>query len=68
MKHSTKLIEQPWAVAYRQGFTGTASGNFFHFYRTKEEAQKYIEWMERKKRWHGPIEYRPGESHLVGNI
>lgn len=63
-----KPVEQPWAYATRKGFTGYAPGNYFRYFATREEAEKSIRWMERKGRWHGPIEHRPGESRLVGYV
>lgn len=61
-------IEQPWAYATRQGFKGEAPGLYFRYFATKIEAEKSLAWMIRKKRWHGPIEYRPGESWFAGYI
>lgn len=63
-----KPVQQPWAYATKQGFKGEAPGNYFRYFTTKDEAEKSIKWMERKKRWHGPIEYRPGESWLAGYV
>ena len=63
-----KPVEQPWAYATRKGFNGEAPGLFFRYFKTREEAEKSLAWMERKKRWHGPIEHRPGESYHAGYI
>jgi hypothetical protein len=62
------MTEQPWAYATRKGFAGKAPGTFFRYFATKEDAEKSIKWMERKRRWHGPIEHRPGESWTMGYI
>ena len=68
MHLSNQTIEQPWAFATKPGYTGKAPGNFFRYFTTREEAEKSIRWMQRKKRWHGPIEHRPGEAWSLGFV
>jgi hypothetical protein len=64
-----KVIEQPWAFATREKIEPwMATGNVYRYFHTKAEAEKAIAWHERKGRYHGPIEYRPGESHLIGYV
>ena len=63
-----KPIEQPWAYATKPGFKGEAPGLYFRYFVTREDAEKSIRWMKRKKRWHGPIEHRPGEAWHAGFI
>ena len=60
--------EMPWAYATKQRFKGEAPGLYFRYFRTREEAEKSLAWMKRKKRWHGPIEHRPGECYQIGHI
>lgn len=60
--------EQPWAFAHRKGFKGNASGLYFHYFKTQIEAEKSAAVYDRKKKWHGPVEYRPGESYVVGSF
>lgn len=59
-----KPIEQPWAFATRKGFNGEAPGNYFMYFRTREEAEHRRAHHERRwpERYRGPIEHRPGES------
>ena len=61
-------IELPWAVPKRPDFSGKASGNYFWFYRTREEAVEGQRILERQKKYTGPIEYRPGECYALGSI
>ena len=63
-----KPIMQPWAYATKKGFEGKAPGLYFRYFVTREEAEKSLKWMEKKKRWHGPIEYRPNEAWYAGTI
>jgi hypothetical protein len=61
----TKPVELPWAYAKRKGFSGTAPGLYFQYFRTRAEAERSAAL---NKRWHGPIEYRPGECRHIGYI
>lgn len=63
-----KPIEQPWAYAHRPGFDGTASGLYFRYFKTHDEAEKSAAIVDRKKKWRGPIEHRPGESWFAGYV
>lgn len=63
-----KPIEQPWAYAVRPGFKGDASGLYFRYHTTKEEAEKYAVKRKKKELYCGEVEYRPGESWYVGSI
>ena len=63
-----KPVEQPWAYATRKGFKGEPPANYYRYFETRQEAEKSLRWMERNNRWHGPIEYRAGESWLAGYI
>jgi len=58
--------ELPWAYATKPGFKGEAPGLYFRYFKTEAEAKKSLAWMKRKKRWHGPIERRPGECYRLG--
>ena len=68
MRFIDERCELPWAFAKRRGFTGKAPGLFFYYFKTKQEAEKSVRWMKRKKLWHGPIEYRPGEAFRLGSF
>jgi len=63
-----KPIEEPWAYATRQGFVQGKHlpGDYYRYFATKAEAEKSMRWMESRERWHGPLEYRPGESRQIG--
>lgn len=66
-----KPIEMPWAYATRKGYEkykGEGPGNYFRYFKTKKEAEISIEWMEKRNRWHGEIEYRPNECWDGGYI
>lgn len=61
-------IEEPWAFSTREKIEPwMALGNIYRYFKTREDAEKAIEWHKRKKRYHGPIEYRPGESYQIGH-
>lgn len=66
-----KPIEQPWAYAIRkgyEGYKGDGAGNYFRYFKTKKEAEKSAAFMDKKLKWHGAIEYRPGECWDAGYI
>ena len=60
--------ENPWAFAKKPGFKGEASGLYFHFFRTRAEAEKSRKWCVRNGHYAGPVEYRPGECYTLGWI
>jgi hypothetical protein len=60
-----RRIELPWAYAKRPGFKGETPGLYFFYFRTRGEAQKSVKFCERKKIWHGQVEYRPNECHAI---
>ena len=54
--------------AKRAGFKGEAPGLYFHYFRTRDEAEKSRRYCLRKKHYAGPVEYRPGECYTLGEI
>jgi hypothetical protein len=68
MKVFRKPIELPWAVPKKEGFKGEASGLYFHFYRTHDEAQKAQRWLRKNNKWTGDIKFMPGEAFHTGYI
>lgn len=63
-----KPIELPWAVPKKEGFKGEASGLYFWFYRTHDEAKKAQRALRRAKKWTGDIKFMPGEAYHAGYI
>ena len=61
-------IEQPWAFAYRKGFSGLAPGLYFRYYVTRDEAEIVREIRLLKDKYAGEIEYRPGEAFFAGYL
>ena len=59
-------IEQPWAFAYRKGFSGLAPGLYFRYYETKDEAEEVRLIRLLADKYVGEVEYRPGEAFFVG--
>ncbi len=68
MKIFRKPIELPWAVPKKEGFKGDASGLYFLFYRTRDEAMKTHRLLKREGKWTGPVEFRPGEAWHAGYL
>ena len=60
--------ENPWAFAKRDGFKGEAPGLYFHYFRTRVEAQKSRRYAKRKGHYAGDVEYRPGECYSLCDI
>lgn len=54
--------ERPWAYAHRKGFKGAAPGLYFHYFKTRENAERAFASAKRHHRKvYGQVEYRPGE-------
>lgn len=68
MKVFRKPIELPWAVPKKEGFKGDASGLYFHFYRTHDEAKKAQRSLRKNGKWTGDIKFMPGEAFHAGYI
>ncbi len=67
MKIDAKCVELPYAVQHKPGYTDSASGLYFHFYRTEAEAKKTLSWLRHKKKWNtGKIDYMPGHARSLG--
>ena len=64
----TRRGELPWAVAKKPGYAGTASGLYFHFYRTKDEAEQSRHAMQRRGKYQEPVIYMPGHFYQLGEI
>jgi hypothetical protein len=63
-----KPIELPWAFQYLRGRDGHATDDNYRYFRSRAEAEKSMRFMDRKGRWHGPIEYRPGRCWHGGYV
>jgi hypothetical protein len=63
-----KPIELPWAVPKKEGFKGEASGLYFHFYRTHDEAKQCERALKKEGKWIGPTRFLPGEAFHAGYI
>lgn len=70
MQMLATAIEEPWAFGTRPDAEAYGkkygNGNAYRYFATKEAAEKAVRWHQAKGRYHGPIEYRPGESRIVG--
>lgn len=58
----------PWAVAKKPGYAGDASGIYFHFFRTEQEAEKARRWMKKHGKYHEPVKYMPGHCYELGSF
>ena len=63
---SRKMLS--WAVPKRAGFKGEAPGLYFHYYDTESEAEKARRWLQKHKKFTGPVQYRPQECWRLGAI
>lgn len=66
MKFVEENYQLPWAYAIKPGFKGDAAYRYYRYFRTEAEAKESLERLKRKNRWHGEIEYRPGETYAGG--
>lgn len=53
--------ELPWAYAKKPGFAGEASGNYFYYFRTYDEAKRSRQAAIRAGGYAGEVEFRPDE-------
>lgn len=58
----------PWAVAKKPGYKGDASGLYFRFFRTEQEAEKTRRWLKKHGHYQEPVTYMPGHCYNLGAI
>ncbi len=64
----SKPVELPWAVPKKTGYDGRASGLYFYFFRTHEEAKRCEHAMKKDRKWIGSARFMPGEAFHLGYI
>lgn len=60
-----RRVELRWAFARRRGFEPgkAASGLYFSYFETREDAEASATRRAREGRFVGPVEERPGEAY-----
>ena len=68
MQFIDERCELPWAVQKKPGYAGDASGLYFHFYRTRAEAERCRRVLLKEKKYSGAVVYMPGHAYRLGSF